>query len=104
MSHTPGPWTIQRYTNYYGFSIYAESRGCIAERWYSKEQVRPYRDEMEANARLIAAAPALLQSLKSLLGFLDPDSVNDRRTDVRLQMEYEAEIERAKQVVEGAQS
>lgn len=55
--HTPGPWKIVRYSNYTGFSVWAGDRGCIAERWYDKEQDQPYGAEVDSNARLIAAAP-----------------------------------------------
>lgn len=62
MSYTKGPWQIERYTNYYGFSIWAIDRGCIAERWYDKARSEEIDNEMQANARLIAAAPDLLEA------------------------------------------
>lgn len=37
----------------------------------------------------------LRKALNSILGFLDPDSINDRKTDVRLQMDYENTVEQA---------
>ena len=66
--HTPGPWGITQYTNYIGWSVYAKNRGCIAERWYDSEQKTPNRDELYANARLIAAAPELLEALECIVG------------------------------------
>lgn len=65
--HTPGPWAVQRYANYIGFGVYAHGRGCIAERWYDKQQDEPYGPEILANARLIAAAPDLLLALEDLV-------------------------------------
>lgn len=65
--HTAGEWQISQYTNYRGFSIHAPGRGCIAERWYDKDQDEPYGEEIIANARLIAAAPELLAALESVL-------------------------------------
>lgn len=67
--HTPGPWEVQSYTNYKGWSVWANDRGCIAEgciaeRWYDADQ-QP--DELKANARLIAAAPELLEACKVAL-------------------------------------
>lgn len=55
--HTAGPWHIQRYRNFVGYSIWASGRGCIAERWYPSEQEQPYGDEIGANAALIVSAP-----------------------------------------------
>lgn len=65
-THTPGPWEIARYTNYNGWSIWAEGRGCIAERWYPSACSEAENDEMKKTARLIAAAPELLAALKRL--------------------------------------
>ena len=64
MSHTPGPWEVNRYSNYEGYSISAEKRGCLAERWYPAELDEQENAEMAANARLIAAAPEMLEALK----------------------------------------
>lgn len=60
MNHTPGPWEIREYSNYFGYAIDAAGRGCIAERWYDLSQPEPYGSEIAANARLISAAPDLL--------------------------------------------
>ena len=56
--HTPGPWEVAQYENYSGYSIWAKDAGCIAERWYPSETTEI---PIEANARLIAAAPQLLE-------------------------------------------
>jgi hypothetical protein len=65
--HSPAPWEISQYENWKGFSIWAPGAGCIAERWYASE----HEDvPILANARLIAAAPALLEALKSCLSCL----------------------------------
>lgn len=61
--HTPGPWSIQRYTNYHGFSIWAAGR-LLAERWYASPLDESGDAEMAANARVIAAAPEMLEALK----------------------------------------
>src|SRR5690349_20571660 len=58
---TPGPWKVARYENYVGFSIWADGVGCIAERWWPTEEKSV---PIEANAHLIAAAPALYEALE----------------------------------------
>jgi hypothetical protein len=76
MSHTPGPWEVNHYRNYEGYSISAAKRGCIAERWYPTELDEQENAEMADNARLIAAAPELLEALKGIL------AITDRKHDV----------------------
>lgn len=52
--HTPGPWTTtNEWITAFGFYIAVASP-------------RPYREEMYANAALIADAPAMLQALRDL--------------------------------------
>jgi hypothetical protein len=68
--HTPGPWKIVRYTNYEGFSIQSETDpvyGCIAERWEDTGRDKAREAVRLANARLIAAAPELLEALTEML-------------------------------------
>jgi hypothetical protein len=66
--HTPGPWEINKYLNYEGFSIYGpDGTGCIAERWWPSKTDIP----IEANARLIAAAPEMLLELEHELEELE---------------------------------
>ena len=64
---TAGPWEIQHYTNFLGFSVWAEGAGCIAERWYECTQSDPYGSEIVGNAQFIAHArtdiPTLLDDL-----------------------------------------
>ena len=66
MKHTPGPWRIediestQPYTEY---DVYADDHRVM--------HVHGIDDGAEANARLIAAAPDLLLTLKDLIGWID---------------------------------
>ncbi|MNJ10723.1 hypothetical protein D3C77_48850 [compost metagenome] len=64
--HTPGPWTFERLR---AGSIWAIQAGatCVAEivRWATTDPAA--LAEREANARLIAAAPELLEALERLL-------------------------------------
>lgn len=67
---TPGPYEIQEYTNYIGWSIYAPNAGCIAERWYSHTNFRMKDDlevQMRANAQLFAASWDLYHELADAL-------------------------------------
>ena len=73
--HTPGPWVIAD-----GGPIIADSQNMIAvtlDMFDSNEdlstwiQTRVTRPEREANARLIAAAPELLEALEELVTALD---------------------------------
>lgn len=68
--HTPGPWKAKRSTEFNahkpdGISDY----WYISDRWYddSHEQIVSFKVRNEANARLIAAAPEMLEALKDAL-------------------------------------
>ena len=58
MSHTPGPWR----TGSEGFIILGRDDWLVADCQYTPLR----RDENRANARLIAAAPSLLQTLEDV--------------------------------------
>ena len=60
-----GPWELNTYSNYTGWSIFGVGSGCIAERWYELDCTEEKNAEMKANARLIAAAPELYEALKT---------------------------------------
>lgn len=72
MRHTPGPWKFEKRSGMAGrshpFNISANfySATAVDGRDQVAEIVSP-REHAEANARLIAAAPELLQALKDLL-------------------------------------
>ena len=85
--HTAGPWTIK-----WGFNIYGSDRnypdsdrivanaGSHSNNKFSAEVTA----ENEANARLIAAAPELLEALRDLMlscGALDGDPRSDNRAE-----------------------
>jgi hypothetical protein len=61
--HTPGPWAVKHHEDTDTYSIYVAGRQwnswTVAALGYSKED--------EANARLIAAAPDLLEALQTML-------------------------------------
>jgi hypothetical protein len=56
-THTPGPWNTEKPYGEPGLYIAAPDTSLVAKVW----------DENEANARLIAAAPALLDFAKQYL-------------------------------------
>jgi hypothetical protein len=64
--HTPGPWVVhcsQRFDGEHIFFIRSIDDN-IAEIPYWSE---PYQNQMEANAKLIAAAPDLLKACKEVV-------------------------------------
>ena len=57
VGHTPGPWTYQPLAGHHDFAVYPEDVTATSD-------VALVRDFNEANARLIAAAPEMLEALK----------------------------------------
>jgi hypothetical protein len=70
--HTPGPWVTERDSKFITGNLsyfYVEANDCpVCEisadyiTWFNKKE-----QELEANARLIAAAPEMLEALKAIL-------------------------------------
>ena len=68
--HTPGPWLVQE-TTVYALNDErnpANRFTASVDSGWADEKCRISRQEVEANARLIAAAPDLLESLTNLVG------------------------------------
>ena len=66
--HIPGPWT--RGKGYLADRIVTasdEQQQIIAEVWYDSYD----REVIDANARLIMAAPDMLEALENVIGLLD---------------------------------
>ncbi|WP_148316759.1 hypothetical protein [Achromobacter xylosoxidans] len=66
-NHTPGPWARDTGSGF-GCDVRAENGRKVAATWgiNNGDPNRPaYRAECDANARLIAAAPELLEALES---------------------------------------
>ena len=71
MSHTPGPWKVAEnlFGNTASYEVYANVETKSGKGGYTRIcQITP-RDQ-KANARLIAAAPELLEALEKCLGFV----------------------------------
>ncbi len=61
MEHTPGPWTVNAgEIQYHLDDDYAEFE------FIAEVNLMPAKGDSEANARLIAAAPALLEALEGV--------------------------------------
>ena len=95
--HTPGPWIIASDD----LSIEAPSHPSngtplIAQLYASSHFGY---DERMANARLIAAAPELLETLKAVLSFMDTDSRNDQQFDPALKLDSSIAVEAAYEAI-----
>ena len=67
--HTPGPWApdyAEHDCPHQDVKIKAGKRG-VCRVWMDNAPVEDYNREQRANARLIAAAPELLEALEGLL-------------------------------------
>ena len=69
--HTPGPWEVHKMTSTYQIPIWAESK------WIGNIDAGIDADIAEANARLIAAAPELLEACKEAFGVLTEPGIMD---------------------------
>jgi hypothetical protein len=84
MKHTPGPWTYQRGTvDYHIWPIGWHKSGS-----YSKEI--DFTEEDHANARLISAAPELLDLLLQIVGQENPNQWGYDSASVALDDEWRA--------------
>lgn len=70
--HTPGPWSVDE-----PHQVWAESAGEYVAITQVEEWETLPRDQVEANARLIAAAPDLLEALKAFANEIVPNNPND---------------------------
>ena len=80
MSYTPGPWQASWEVDEWFVSDHGKQWSCVAT--VSANELGRRRvedDEAEANARLIAAAPELLEACRLALRHHDKAEVNDLR-------------------------
>lgn len=69
--HTPGPWLIAAGTTVYALNAHGYNRfSAQAQRGHTSDKWPTDEEELEANARLIAAAPELLEALKDCSEYL----------------------------------
>ena len=68
--HTPGPWKVSSYNHHYG-TYKIEPWAQIERNWLIKKDITDHHGEREANARLIAAAPELLEVCEEVLNNME---------------------------------
>ena len=91
--HTPGPWRISEYDNGYLIGAYD---GSIALTTGRAITIKKYKNEREANARLIAAAPELLEALSAVTNnYIDTygDEGNDAPESIKVALATIAKAE-----------
>jgi len=66
--HTPAPWTWRVADMHAVVTGHRNGEPCLIARDLWDEENEPTLEEVEANARLIAAAPVMLELLRRLLG------------------------------------
>lgn len=95
VKHTPGPWALAGAYRGGRDTIKSVCKG-FPEQWVAQAlPIQGNRAEREANARLIAAAPDLLEALGDLMAALDAygDLGDPNRDDVAAMLNY-AEAEK----------
>lgn len=73
---TPGPWVIATSGFFEGVCIRAADNRWVAQVWSQHEGVELPRD---ANARLIAASPALYEAMRQFVHWYAEDSTEENR-------------------------
>lgn len=87
--HTPGPWEYYPARNYKGFEIAPKETGpslarCMAFGVNMTIECYNFPGDAEANARLIAAAPELLEACKALVDYIEDDNPGGAACDAWL--------------------
>lgn len=77
--HTPGPWTIRHGTNIFAARTDVGHEGCICNTGSHGSNHQDCGPENEANARLIAAAPDMLEALEQALQWIEVDETTHGR-------------------------
>ena len=93
MTHTPGPWTIPDWRQLGKIDVVADTVKVAAVYLQPDKNIKRGWPTEEANARLIAAAPELLESLTKLvngMGGLGSADVMAHRADIPIVWVQEA--------------
>ena len=87
MKHTPAPWNVEVWTKNNGQQaenvIVANKQDAVAKTsylWRPDKDITEARAEEAANARLIAAAPELLEALKTVLQLAEAGVIQRNET------------------------
>lgn len=91
--HTKGEWKIVSKSKHRGWININSKKGIIARSFHGDMEPIVTVEEAEANVKLIAAAPDLLEALQSIVGTLENEGVSWR---------YENEINLAKNAIKKA--
>ena len=73
-NHTAGPWSVDKYT----LCVEGSDDIAVAQVWYDTRGLK----EAEANARLIAAAPELLEALEDIAKYYPNSWAADRANTI----------------------
>lgn len=65
--HSPSPWQVNFSDEPYGDIEVKGGNRSIAKLWLDDAPVHDYNEQQRANARLISAAPDLLEALENLV-------------------------------------
>ncbi len=73
MKHTKGPWKVAPLESdpYENIRVVAENNRGVCELWQDDAPVPDYNATQHANARLIAAAPEMLEALIKVMSWVD---------------------------------
>lgn len=75
MTHTKGPWHVREGMERAPQRVFDSDGGLVAEAHSLRETVSERLTEAQANARLIAAAPDLLEALRVVVDYYVPEFV-----------------------------
>jgi hypothetical protein len=78
INYTPGPWAVYPCEDDpYGDIIVGKKGRNVCLLWLDDAPVEDYNDAQHANARLIAAAPEMYESLKKIKCLAEEDNFDD---------------------------
>jgi hypothetical protein len=81
VKHTPGPWRVGREEKYHSFVSCRSSEDDLSDRNAGCWVAEAKGPDHEANARLIAAAPELLEALERLVRAASMSNCDSNRID-----------------------
>lgn len=94
--HTAGPWHLEwNADDHSGIFIHAGHNTYVASVYPADEELG-FTDENEANARLIAAAPELLEACYQALDHIGSEQEGDEEAEARVFAFLEAAIAKAR--------
>ena len=93
--HTPGPWSA--HYNNEGLTVFSPDNITVAYVDYDECEERP----VNANAHLIAAAPAMYEALKAIVGQQPPNRWGYDSAEIALDDEWRAQARTALAQAEG---